>query len=405
MATRKPSIDQDLIRDLANILNETDLTEIEIEQDDLRVRVSRAGTPQMIHAPVAQPQACAAGCRSTAGRSRPCSSSPVFGKCSHRADGRNRLSFARTGAKPFVEVGQSVKEGQTILIIEAMKTMNQIPAPRAGKVVERSGHRRRAGGIRRTDDRDRVSERPMFKRFSLPIVARSHFACCAPARNSASRRWPCTPPPTRTPCMCALPTRACASARRPRATAISTFTRSLRPARSPARMPYIPGYGFLSENAKFADILDAHGITFIGPPLITSASWATRSGQEDRRGWAFRSFRDPRESQLDDDEARRSPRKSVYPVIIKATAGGGGRGMKVANNEEELSLALSTARSEAGAAFGNDAVYIEKYLGRPATSKSRFWATARATRFISASATARCSAATRRSGKKPTRPR
>jgi hypothetical protein len=54
MATRKPSIDQDLIRDLANILNETDLTEIEIEQDDLRVRVSRAGTPQTIHAPIAQ---------------------------------------------------------------------------------------------------------------------------------------------------------------------------------------------------------------------------------------------------------------------------------------------------------------------------------------------------------------
>jgi acetyl-CoA carboxylase biotin carboxyl carrier protein len=94
MATRKPSIDQELIRDLANILNETDLTEIEIEQDDLRVRVSRAGTPQMIHAPVAQPQAPAPQA-----------------------------------------AGQSVKEGQTILIIEAMKTMNQIPAPRAGKVV------------------------------------------------------------------------------------------------------------------------------------------------------------------------------------------------------------------------------------------------------------------------------
>jgi acetyl-CoA carboxylase biotin carboxyl carrier protein len=72
MATRKPSIDQDLIRDLANILNETDLTEIEIEQDDLRVRVSRAGTPQMIHAPVAQPQAPApqAAAPAAAGRSR-----------------------------------------------------------------------------------------------------------------------------------------------------------------------------------------------------------------------------------------------------------------------------------------------------------------------------------------------
>ncbi|MCY0146557.1 acetyl-CoA carboxylase biotin carboxyl carrier protein [Hoeflea sp. G2-23] len=133
MATRKPSIDQDLIRDLANILNETDLTEIEIEQDDLRVRVSRAGTAQTIHAPIAQPQV-------TAPQQAPVEAAPVAATPSANAItapmvGSVYLSPA-PGSKPFVEVGQMVKEGQTILIIEAMKTMNQIPSPRAGKVIQ-----------------------------------------------------------------------------------------------------------------------------------------------------------------------------------------------------------------------------------------------------------------------------
>ena len=134
MATRKPSIDQDLIRDLANILNETDLTEIEIEQDDLRVRVSRAGTPQVVHAPVAQAPAPAA---------QPVAAQPVEAAAAKPSANAVTAPMVGTvymspapGAKPFVEIGQSVKEGQTILIIEAMKTMNQIPSPRAGKVVD-----------------------------------------------------------------------------------------------------------------------------------------------------------------------------------------------------------------------------------------------------------------------------
>ena len=127
-----------------------------------------------------------------------------------------------------------------------------------------------------------------------------------------------------------------------------------------------PGYGFLSENAKFADILDAHGITFIGPTAdhirimgdkITAKKTAEALGIPVVPG---------SEGEITTDEDAAKIAKEIgFPVIIKATAGGGGRGMKVANNEEELSLALSTARSEAGAAFGNAAVYIEKYLGRP----------------------------------------
>lgn len=137
MADKKPAIDQSLIRDLANILNETDLTEIEVEQDDLRIRVSRAGTPQYVSAPVpamaAPAQLASAGAAIAAAPAAEARSSknavtaPMVGTA--------YLSPA-PGSRPFVEVGAVVKEGQTILIIEAMKTMNQIPAPRSGKVTE-----------------------------------------------------------------------------------------------------------------------------------------------------------------------------------------------------------------------------------------------------------------------------
>ncbi|WP_420409103.1 acetyl-CoA carboxylase biotin carboxyl carrier protein [Hoeflea sp.] len=142
MANRKASIDQDLIRDLANILNDTDLTEIEIEQDDLRVRVSRAGTPQTVHAPVTHAPAPSAEAAAAPSPTPAPSSAAAATPASPSA---NAVTAPMVGtvylapapdAKPFVEIGQTVKEGQTILIIEAMKTMNQIPAPRSGKVVD-----------------------------------------------------------------------------------------------------------------------------------------------------------------------------------------------------------------------------------------------------------------------------
>lgn len=133
MADKKQGIDQVLIRDLANILNETDLTEIEVEQDDLRIRVSRAGTPQYVSAPIPAPvaavaaPAAAAAPAATIRDNKNAVTAPMVGTA--------YLSPA-PGARPFVEVGSNVQEGQTILIIEAMKTMNQIPAPRSGKVTE-----------------------------------------------------------------------------------------------------------------------------------------------------------------------------------------------------------------------------------------------------------------------------
>jgi len=138
MVEKKSGIDQALIRDLANILNETDLTEIEVEQDDLRIRVSRAGTQQYVQAPIAAPAYAA-----------PAAATPAAaGAAPAAAPARNPANTVSApmvgtvymapapGARPFIEVGVTVKEGQTLIIIEAMKTMNQIPSPKSGKVTE-----------------------------------------------------------------------------------------------------------------------------------------------------------------------------------------------------------------------------------------------------------------------------
>ena len=127
-----------------------------------------------------------------------------------------------------------------------------------------------------------------------------------------------------------------------------------------------PGYGFLSENAKFADILTEHSIKFIGPSaenIRTMGDKIEAKRTAKALGIPVVPGSEGGVSTLED--AKRVGKDIGYPVIIKATAGGGGRGMKVANNEGELELAVSTAQSEAKAAFGNGEVYIEKYLQKP----------------------------------------
>ena len=127
-----------------------------------------------------------------------------------------------------------------------------------------------------------------------------------------------------------------------------------------------PGYGFLSENAKFAEILDAHGITFIGPSHLHIAQMGDKIEAKktaERLGIPVVPGSKGEVTEL--DEARRIAADIGYPVIVKAAAGGGGRGMKVAKDEAGLDDAFNSARTEAGAAFGSEAVYIEKYLAKP----------------------------------------
>jgi acetyl-CoA carboxylase biotin carboxylase subunit len=127
-----------------------------------------------------------------------------------------------------------------------------------------------------------------------------------------------------------------------------------------------PGYGFLSENAGFVQMLEDHDITFIGPRAEHIRIMGDKITAKDTMKALGVPCVPGSEGGVNDvDDAKRVAAEIGYPVIIKATAGGGGRGMKVAENETGLEVAFRTARSEAKAAFGNPDVYIEKYLQRP----------------------------------------
>lgn len=128
MSDKSNTINQDLIRDLANLLKETDLSEIEIEQKDLRIRVARGGG---VVAPVQQVAVAAPAVSAVEGSPVDAANDP--GAVPSPMVGTAYLAPA-PGAKAYVTIGETVKEGQTIVIVEAMKTMNQIAAPRSGKV-------------------------------------------------------------------------------------------------------------------------------------------------------------------------------------------------------------------------------------------------------------------------------
>ncbi len=127
-----------------------------------------------------------------------------------------------------------------------------------------------------------------------------------------------------------------------------------------------PGYGFLSENAGFAEMVEAHGLAFIGP----SPDHIAMMGDKIAAKAAMASLGVPLVAGSDGavadlESARAVADRIGYPVLIKAAAGGGGRGMKVAREAAELDEAFRLARRESKAAFGNDAVYMEKYLDKP----------------------------------------
>src|SRR6056297_1759536 len=127
-----------------------------------------------------------------------------------------------------------------------------------------------------------------------------------------------------------------------------------------------PGYGFLSENAQFVQIVEDHGLKFIGPTaehIRVMGDKITAKETMIKLGVPCVPGSEGGVTSL--DEAKRLGREMGYPVIIKATAGGGGKGMKVAVSEAEMERAFMTARAEGKAAFGNDEVYIEKYLQKP----------------------------------------
>ena len=127
-----------------------------------------------------------------------------------------------------------------------------------------------------------------------------------------------------------------------------------------------PGYGFLSENARFADIVNAHDITFIGPTVDHIRVMGDKIAAKEAVGKAGIPLVPGSDGAVTSyEEAKAAADDIGYPVLVKAAAGGGGRGMKVAMAAENLAEALATAKAEALAAFGDDSVYLEKYLVTP----------------------------------------
>ena len=127
-----------------------------------------------------------------------------------------------------------------------------------------------------------------------------------------------------------------------------------------------PGYGFLSENAKFAEIVEAHGIAFVGPKPEHIRTMGDKIEAKRTAGALGLPLVPGSDGAISDlEEAKAIAEKAGYPVIIKAASGGGGRGMKVCTSPDELDTLMQQAGSEAKAAFGDETVYLEKYLGNP----------------------------------------
>jgi acetyl-CoA carboxylase biotin carboxylase subunit len=161
-----------------------------------------------------------------------------------------------------------------------------------------------------------------------------------------------------------------------------------------------PGYGFLSENAGFVRRVRSEGLTFIGPPpeaieamggKISARKIAVEAGVPVVPGTT--------EPLKDFEEAKAVAAEIGFPVMLKASAGGGGKGMRLVASEKDLKNALEAAQSEALASFGDDAVYIEKAIVRPRHIEIQIFPTRTAITFISANANVRSSAVIRRSSK------
>jgi len=165
-----------------------------------------------------------------------------------------------------------------------------------------------------------------------------------------------------------------------------------------------PGYGFLAESAHFAEVCDACKIRFIGPsPNVIRLMGDKAKARESAAAAGVPVLPGSRGPVQNDQEAARVAARIGYPVIVKASAGGGGRGMRIVNAADQLAPALSAARTEAQAAFGVPDVYLEKYLRNPRHIEFQVLGDSFGNVVHLASASARSSGGTRRSSR--SRPR
>ena len=362
------------IRELAALLEETGLTEIEVEHEGRRIKVARGvnlTTTLTTDLPHGEPRESARPAKSD--NPRPAKrgagqaeefivhpgtvTSPMVGTA-YRA--------AEPGAPPFVEIGSKVTAGQTLRHYRGHEDHEPDPLPprrhrhrhpRRGRATGRIW--RAAGGDRATLDRGAMFDKILIANRG-EIALRVQRACKELGVATV-----------------AVHSTADADAMHVRLADESVCIGAPPAKNSYLNIPAIvaaceitgadavhPGYGFLAENARFAEILDEHDITFIGPTaehvrLMGDKIEAKVTAQ--KIGIPVVPGSGPVE---DIKEAKRAAREIGYPLLVKAAAGGGGRGMKLALTEDELEPALMTARNEAKAAFGDATVYLEK-VSRP----------------------------------------
>src|SRR6266436_2967592 len=298
------------IEHLLNFMTEHNLEEFEYSRGDLKIRLKKpsvaSGTRQM-----GVPEIIIAGAAPAQTQPPPAPASPAL---LSEARSGEELHLVKSpivgtyygspspGAEAFVKVGGYVETGQTLCIVEAMKLMNEIESDMSGEVLR------------------------IFAENGQPVEY-------GPPRSSES---------------------------------YLNIPQVISAAEITNVDAIHPGYGFLSENANFAKVCEASEITFIGP----TAEVIEMMGEKDRARREVKTAGLPTIPGSDgivegEEQLAKEAAHIGYPLILKASAGGGGRGMRVVRNHGELLSAYQTARSEAQQAFGNPDVYAERFLEHP----------------------------------------
>eukprot|EP01030_Chromulinospumella_sphaerica_P000179 gene179-181_t len=324
------------LKTLIDLVSESNVSELEITEAEGKVRIVKSVggvVQQYVAAPVQAPVATAPAAAQVA--ELPAPSTPAA-PAGHIVKSPMVGTFYRSsspGAKPFVEVGSQVKEGETICIIEAMKILNEIEADKSGTVTRILGENGQARACSELGIKA-VMVYSEADRDAKYVKLAEEAVCIGPAPSPLSY----------------LNMPAIISA------AEVTDAEAIH-----------PGYGFLSENADFAERVEKSGFQFIGPTPESIRIMGDKVSAKQAMIRAGVPCVPGSEGELPDDpvQIRRIAKAIGYPVIIKAAGGGGGRGMRVVHTEAALVNAVQMTKAEAGAAFGNPAVYMEKFLQNP----------------------------------------
>ncbi|MBX9468681.1 MAG: acetyl-CoA carboxylase biotin carboxylase subunit [Rhizobium sp.] len=366
-------MDLSKIKTLIDFVGQSKITELSVTEKNVTVRIFRNATSlSTLAMTAAAPGTVSAVPAAAALGNRPSTFSvkaPVLGVL-HRTPA--------PGEAPFVRLGDEVEEGQTLFVIEAMKVFNSISAQRSGRIVfltDIDGGEVETG---RPSGGDRLMPIPVpapetfaTKRLfdSVLIANRGEIA----ARIQAA----CRALDLKTVCVCSEADRDAAYGKTadsflcigPSSATKSYLNRDalLLAARLTGAGAIHPGYGFLSENAAFAEAVEKAGLVFIGPDARSIAIMGDKISAKRAMLAAGVPCVPGPDTALPDDPSviEKIANEIGYPVIIKATAGGGGRGMRVVAQADQLHDAIALTREEARQAFGSAELYMEKFLRHP----------------------------------------